>query len=435
MHIDIILLTALIAALAVMLIAGVVTRRRQARWDEAGRQLWAQLGEGNYEGAMVRLEHLRADGAPAHRIIPLQNAVQKMASRQATLEQTRRELEDVLVSLQDAVLMVDGESRLRFANRAALEMFDLQIEQALGAQLIEILPSFGISALIGETLRGGKSTFTEMTLYLPVATDVLLRVWPMRSPVGGAPWPGAVAIIQDLTGPRHLEKVRREFVANASHELRTPIANIRAMVETLSVDPDDREMVQRFYPRLLAEGERLSRLVSDLLHLAKAESNVRPEPEPVALDKIINTVLNRLRDKAQKRHVEIDTSDVAPVTVSGDASALEQVVFNLLENALVYTPEQGKVLLSLREDTDEAVFAVADTGIGIPEEDQSRVFERFYRVDKARSRAEGGTGLGLAIVKHIVENHRGSIAVNSQAGQGAMFTVRLPQGKSAIDAK
>jgi two-component system phosphate regulon sensor histidine kinase PhoR len=359
--------------------------------------------------------------------LTFQQTLNNIYNHQTALEQSRRELEDVLGSLQDAVLVVDGESRLRFLNRAALEMFNLQIENVLGAQLIEVLPSFGINALVGQTLAGGKSTFKEMPLYLPAATEVLLRVWPMRSTASGAATNGAVAIIQDLTESKRLEKVRRDFVANASHELRTPIANIRAMVETLSVDPDDREMVQRYYPRLIEEAERLSRLVSDLLHLAKSESSATISPVSVSLDTLIISVLNRLNNKAAKHHINIKNSTPSSITILGDAEALEQVIFNLLDNALMYTPENGEVNLSLEETEDEVIFRCADTGIGIPEKDQSRIFERFYRVDRARSRAEGGTGLGLAIVKHIVENHRGNISVKSEMGQGTTFTVRLPK--------
>jgi two-component system phosphate regulon sensor histidine kinase PhoR len=305
-------------------------------------------------------------------------------------------------------------------------MFGLDIENVLGAQLIEVLPSFGINALVGQTLAEGKSTFKEMPLYLPAATEVLLRVWPLRSATSGLPPSGAVTIIQDLTESKRLEKVRRDFVANASHELRTPIANIRAMVETLSADPEDRVMVERYYPRLIEEAERLSRLVGDLLHLARAESNVRANPAPVQLDQLIVSVVNRLSARAAARKVTFQVRNV-PLTVRGNAHSLEQVVFNLLENALLYTPENGGITVSLKDAGNEAQLEVSDTGIGIPEEDQIRIFERFYRVDKARSRAEGGTGLGLAIVKHIVENHGGNISVRSEMGRGTTFTVRLPR--------
>jgi len=394
---------------------------KQQRKGHIKQQILTFLGEGDFENAAELISTLRESGElkPA---LTFQKTLNQIYERQIELQHSRRELEDVLGSLQDAVLVVDGESRLRFLNRAALEMFDLHIENVLGAQLIEVLPSFGINALVAQTLAGGKSTFKEMPLYLPTVTEVLLRVWPLRSTASGA-----VAIIQDLTESKRLEKVRRDFVANASHELRTPIANIRAMVETLSVDPDDREMVQRFYPRLIEEAERLSRLVGDLLHLAKAESGAAVSSASVSLNALLNSVVNRLHNKAAKRHIHVKISAESSITIPGVAAALEQVIFNLLDNALMYTPEGGEVNLALEETNEEVLFHCADTGIGIPEKDQSRIFERFYRVDKARSRAEGGTGLGLAIVKHIVENHGGNISVKSEMGQGTTFTVRLPK--------
>jgi len=417
----------LLIILLVALLLWYLDRRRQRRNGQIKQQILTFLGDGDFEKAMNAISTLRQNGEhqPA---FTFQQTTNKIYERQTVLEQSRHELEDVLGSLQDAVLVVDGESRLRFLNRAALEMFNLQIENVLGAQLIEVLPSFGINALVGQTLTGGKSTFKEMPLYLPAATEVLLRVWPLRSATSGA-----VAIIQDLTESKRLEKVRRDFVANASHELRTPIANIRAMVETLSVDPDDREMVQRFYPRLIEEAERLSRLVGDLLHLAKAESSATISSASVSLNALINSVVNRLHNKATKRHIHIKISAESSIAIPGDAAALEQVIFNLLDNALMYTPEGGEVSLSLEEIGEEVLFHCADTGIGIPEKDQLRIFERFYRVDKARSRAEGGTGLGLAIVKHIVENHHGNISVKSEMGQGTTFTVRLPKVRATIN--
>lgn len=418
----------LLALLIIVLLSWFLDHRKQQRNGLIKRQILTSLGEGDFEKATNAIATLRENGEhqPA---FTFQQTLNKIYKRQSTLEQSRRELEDVLGSLQDAVLVVDGESRLRFLNHAALEMFDLHIENVLGAQLIEVLPSFGINALVGKTLADGKSTFKEMPLYLPVATEVLLRVWPMRSTTSGAATSGGVAIIQDLTESKRLEKVRRDFVSNASHELRTPIANIRAMVETLSVDPDDRAMVARFYPRLIEEAERLSRLVGDLLQLAKAESGVTGTAATVSLAPLIDAVVNRLNKKAVARNITITVTAESAIHIPGDAAALEQVIFNLLDNALMYTPESGQVNLSLEETADEVLFRCADTGIGIPENDQSRVFERFYRVDKARSRAEGGTGLGLAIVKHIVENHQGSISVQSAIGNGTTFTVRLPRKK------
>jgi two-component system phosphate regulon sensor histidine kinase PhoR len=291
---------------------------------------------------------------------------------------------------------------------------------------------------------------------------------------------------------RRLERVRREFVANASHELRTPIANIRAGAETILSNPQDPALAERFLPHLVTESERLSRLVTDLLDLARAEASAETSYSPVDLAAVATGVVQRLKEKASASNVAVHCDFDDTVRVSGDAAALEQVVFNLLDNALMYTPAKGHITLrlgfvgttatgvdgtSLRYNGTGAsldgaipdgvlngaslftidrnnmcatltspslgaktatrsapplpvqksvLLSVSDTGIGIPPADQERVFERFYRVDKARSRTQGGTGLGLAIVKHIVENHGGHVTVRSEVGQGSTFSVTLP---------
>ena len=344
----------------------------------------------------------------------------------------RRDLEDVLASLQDAVLLVDSQARLRFLNAAALRLFDVRIEEVLGAHLIDALPSFGIDAAMRSALRDGQSSAQEIHLYAPKLREVFLRVAPVFS--GAGTETGAVAILQDLTELRRLERVRRDFVANASHELRTPIANIRATAETMLHAPEDAALVARFLPPLISEAERLSRLVSDLLDLARAEGVEEAPFAPVALKNVVSGAIERLSDKAARRDIEITWQDGASPVVAGDAAGLEQVAFNLLDNALAYTPNGGKVSLQVRETvaTDAethqktAILEVSDTGIGIPHADLPRIFERFYRVDKARSRAEGGTGLGLAIVKHIVETHGGHVEVESEIGEGTTFRVELP---------
>jgi signal transduction histidine kinase len=424
-------------------------------------------------------------------------------------ERARRNLEDVLAALQDAVLVVDGESHLRYLNNAALQLFSVRVEDVLGAALLEALPSFGLESAVRSALQEGVSTSREVGLYWsPPSTqsdsanspnlagkrEILLRVAPVHRGNGNVS--GAVAILQDLTEMRRLERVRREFVANASHELRTPIANIRAGAETILSNPQDSALAARFLPHLVTESERLSRLVTDLLDLARAEASAETSYAPVDLATVITGVVQRLKEKAFTSNVAVYSDFDEGVRVLGDAAALEQVVFNLLDNALMYTPARGHITirLSLVENTameindmahhsngngassngavlhegvpdnvaqfglnshcthfppapaapgaksatrtaspppswpaqKSALLSVSDTGIGIPPADQERVFERFYRVDKARSRTQGGTGLGLAIVKHIVENHGGHVTLQSKVGQGSTFSVTLP---------
>lgn len=345
------------------------------------------------------------------RLLTARSALEESAAEES---RSRRDMEDVLASLQDAVLVVDDEGRLRFLNASALRLFNLRIEDVLGANLVEALPSFGLDSAMRAALRNGQSSEHELQLYSPRPREVFLRVAPVFSGAGART--GAVAIVQDLTEIRHLERVRRDFVSNASHELRTPIATVRALAETLQSADGDPNASERFLPPLISEAERLSRLVSDLLDLARAE-NATPSPfARVGLRPIISNTVARLRDKAKRRGISIEwneNEDAPNPTIEGDAAALEQVAFNLLDNALSYTVENGHVTLDVGDENGTAFLKVADNGIGIPADDLPRVFERFYRVDKARSRAEGGTGLGLAIVKHIIETHGGHVEVES----------------------
>ena len=461
-----------VAALCAAVLVFFFLWRRAARLVAAREELWRRaaqlLQSGNYSEVAAlaqRSQSLLPDGASSE----IGAALHSVASDVRQHATARRELEDVLSSLQDAVLVVDAEAHLRFLNAPALQLFGVRVEDVLGAQLLEALPSFGLDSCVRLALQEGRSTMREQSLYFTngqnattrrtgqiiasndengesstrngshpsfasvvngnARREVLMRVAPVRSSAGTVS--GAVAILQDLTEVRRLERVRRDFVANASHELRTPIANIRAGAETVLSDPHDTQLAQRFLPQIVAESERLSRLVSDLLDLAHADAAIDTPLSPVDLCEVVEIVVARLKEKAAQNDIAVGieySKDDCVARVAGDFAGLEQVVFNLLDNALIYTPPGGIITLRLQanEGPREVVFSISDTGLGIPPEDQERVFERFYRVDKARSRSQGGTGLGLAIVKNIVENHKGRVSLQSAPAQGTTFTVRLP---------
>jgi two-component system phosphate regulon sensor histidine kinase PhoR len=475
--------------------------------DQLWRNALTALAARDYESAgafaaMIEdekgIEVARGDGRALFVTLRrVMRTIESLEIAEREQQRARRDFEDVLASLQDGVLVVDGEARLRYLNSAALTFFGVRVEDVLGAQILEALPSFGLEAAVQQALREGKPNAREVQLFSPRHREIFLRVAPVRQSDGTVT--GVVAILQDLTEMRRLERVRRDFVANASHELRTPIATIRATAETVLDSPDDPDLIKRFVPHLVSEAERLSRLVSDLLDLARAESRAE-SPEaitktPVNLSDMAREVIGHLQDKATKNEVTLHCDLQDEVHIEGDAAALEQVVFNLVDNALIYTPQGGSVTLKvsypdkpaiINSTADEAAYvnggatealqkslfpeeiatndpaktdgalahahlqnghainengikkttpqtsarfamlAVQDTGIGIPTDDLNRIFERFYRVDKARSRAQGGTGLGLAIVKHIVENHDGYVEVESEVGQGTTFRVMLP---------
>ena len=348
-------------------VAWLVTLRRAQASERARRDILTAFASRNDDLIGQLAVGLPADQQTLWRRLSTQRAALEEA--QSEQGRARRDLEDVLASLQDAVLVVDAESRLRFVNEAALRLFGLRIEDVLGANLIEALPSFGIDAAMRAALQDGQSSAHEIHLYAPQLREVFLRVAPVYSGAGAKAGAeaGAVAIVQDMTELRRLERVRRDFVANASHELRTPIANIRATAETLLHAPDDARLIERFLPPLISEAERLSRLVSDLLNLARAEASEETARAPVELKLLVGNVVNSLSDKAARNEITIEwhSEETAPL-VSGDAAALEQVAFNLLDNALSYTPRGGSVTLQLREQGDAAILEVRDSGIGIP---------------------------------------------------------------------
>jgi two-component system phosphate regulon sensor histidine kinase PhoR len=242
-----------------------------------------------------------------------------------------------------------------------------------------------------------------------------------------------LVLLNDVSEWKRLERMRSEFVANVSHELKTPIAAIRGFAETLLDGDVDAETQQSFLRTIYDESNRMSNLVTDLLELSKLEGAEHLiQPGRVVLQEIVEQAVHRLRPEAEKHQVTLEAEPSGDLTVWGSAERLLQVFLNLLSNAIYYTPSGGKVTVWTDVLVDRVKVHVTDTGIGIPEADQERVFERFYRVDRARSRASGGTGLGLAIVKHIINAHGGQVGVSSEVGRGSDFWFTLSRLEGAL---
>jgi two-component system phosphate regulon sensor histidine kinase PhoR len=254
---------------------------------------------------------------------------------------------------------------------------------------------------------------------------------------------GAVLVFHDLTRLRHLESVRQDFVANVSHEIKTPLSAIHGIVETMIDDPEmSSEMQEHFLLRMFEQSQRLGNLVRDLIALSRFESEDLPlDKEELDLRQPILDAYERFSISAQEKELTLSTDlPQHPVWVEGDGEALRQVFDNLLSNAVRYTPESGRITMRLKEERGQAWAEVEDSGIGIDQDHLSRIFERFYRVDTARSREQGGTGLGLSIVKHIATRLGGGVSVRSQPGTGTIFCVHLPlfrpgSSPSAQDSK
>jgi two-component system sensor histidine kinase SenX3 len=255
---------------------------------------------------------------------------------------------------------------------------------------------------------------------LTVAERVVQAV-ALPSPPAGS----VVLLVRDVTQPRRVEQLRRDFVANASHELKTPVSSMLALSETLATATNDPAALANFLGRLQQEATRLASLVQDLLALSRLEGGPL-EHQPVRLDLVVAGEADRLRPRAGEVGLRLVLEPPEEVVVSGAESDLGLMVHNLLDNAIRYTPSGGEVRVSVGARDGHAVVRIDDTGIGIPSRDLDRVFERFYRVDEARSRGTGGTGLGLSIVRHVAESHGGTADVRSVLGAGSTFTVEMP---------
>jgi two-component system phosphate regulon sensor histidine kinase PhoR len=332
--------------------------------------------------------------------------------RVETSEEARRSAELILGSMQEGVVLFDAEGRSRFANLAA--------ERHLGAA-----PASADTILPLSVREAVELARTNRT---PVIREAETGVPPrvLQGSVTPIEDGSVLLVVRDVTEARRADQVRRDFVANASHELKTPAATIQAAAETiLTAVYDDPSVVPRFASQLEREAVRLSRIVSDLLDLSRLEAGSQLE-EVIALDVVLRDEGERFEDRAAEAGVALSIRADDVPRVRGSARDLALLTRNLVDNAIRYTARGGRVDVTLDAEDGDVILAVEDSGIGIPTRDLPRVFERFYRVDRARSRETGGTGLGLAIVKHIVENHGGQISVRSELGQGTRFEVRLP---------
>ena len=331
-----------------------------------------------------------------------------------SVESARREA--ILSSMVEGVLAVDSDLRVTFCNDSFARLLGRYSSIPERLPLIEML---------SKVLASGQSFKQRLALPAAEGRSFEVQAAPLEAPSG----PGALAILHDITDLERLERVRKDFVANVSHELRTPLTAIRGYAETLLEGAlEDKDNNRRFVEIIKAHAIRLSNIASDLLVLSELESGRPPaEPERVSIRAAVLSALRTVESEARVREVTLVPGRLDDAEVKGDKVRLEQALVNLLDNAVKFNHPGGKVSVETSRTADgRARIAVADTGIGIPSGDLSRIFERFYRVDKARSREVGGTGLGLSIVKHVVDRMGGKIDVESTLGKGSTFTLRLP---------
>ena len=332
--------------------------------------------------------------------------------------------EQLLRSLTVGIVTVDGRGRLDSINAAAGAIFEIGARPALGRAVIEVVPSFELDRRVREALDGEPSR-GRISLNGPAGGRVLTIA---TLPLDGTR--GALIIVTDETRLHELEQTRRDFISSVSHELRTPLSSINLMIETILDNDGDVEAIDIFLPRIKREVDRMVRLVVDLLDLARAESGqMRLHRELVDLANVGTTIARTFEPRAAQLGVAL-VFEGGEARINGDADRLAQVFVNLIDNALRHTPAGGNVVVSVRADESAASLVVRDDGVGIPYNDLPHVFERFYVVDRSRTRESTGTGLGLSIVKQVVEAHGGTVTADSEFGFGATVTCVFPSARS-----
>jgi two-component system phosphate regulon sensor histidine kinase PhoR len=406
------------------------------RWLRAIRELsrgLSALGSGG------RTRQILIDvWGPVGRLIGVFNeAAPAIQGRIDRLEEDRQQLRVVLGAMAEAVIAVDARRRLLFANTSADALFGLDAT-SVSRLVPELIRSPQVQSAVDETLRLHHPDAYQGEVAFPLREAALRgpsRILSVRGtpfPLPGNPPSGAVLVFHDVTDLRRLERMRQDFVANASHELKTPLASIKAYTETL-IDwaLHDETVNLRFLERIDEQVDRLNQLILDMLSLARLDSSQEFfEHGPLSLIPALESCLEGHKGRAEAKDLSLtfDAGSLDGETlVLADEEAIWQIFDNLIDNAIKYTPLGGKVRVACSLAADMVSVDVADTGIGIPRDELPRIFERFYRVDKARSRELGGTGLGLSIVKHLISSIGGQISVTSRPGSGSRFTVKIPR--------
>jgi two-component system phosphate regulon sensor histidine kinase PhoR len=339
----------------------------------------------------------------------------------------RNELETILSSMIEGVLLIDEDGTIRNANNAATKLFGLRRESVEGQTLIGALRNSELDRLFQEVIEEGRIVERSVTVYSQRLTHLQVHGTLVSSASGDTA--GVLLVLNDITRLKTLENVRKDFVANVSHELKTPITSIKGFIETL-IDgaAEDPRSLSEFLHIILNQTNRLNAIIEDLLTLSRLErDNLPVELSEIDVYGLCQRAIDACSSQASQRDVRVHLERDRQDAIVASPSLLEQAVVNLIDNAVKYSDPKSEVSVCPRVDDEEVSIAVVDHGIGIPESEQPRIFERFYRVDKARSRDLGGTGLGLSIVKHICRAHGGEVALTSTPGGGSTFTIRLPR--------
>ena len=353
---------------------------------------------------------------------------ERLDDRIQEVDAQRQQVEAVLRSMTESVLAVDSQDRIIRINAAAAELFAVDGAAAIGRPIAEVIRNNDVLQLVSRVVSSDQPVEEEITIYDPEERWLQAHGTVLHGADEASI--GALVVLNDLTRMRRLERVRRDFVANVSHELKTPITAIKGFVETLQGGAiQDNDAAERFLGIIGNHTERLHAIIEDLLALSRLDQDAEQEIElaPARLHELAVRAAEVCRVKAQARRVDVTIEDSDAVEALVNAPLVENALVNLIDNAIKYSDEGKQVKVSIEQERGGAVVRVHDEGPGIEKEHLPRIFERFYRTDSARSRALGGTGLGLAIVKHIAVAHGGSVTVQSTIGEGSTFSIHLPR--------
>lgn len=417
-----ILILGLGVALVIVLILGNTIAKHYMRPIEAATVTAIELAQGNYRARTNETDSSETKMLATSLNILARNLEEAELSRE--MHQDR--LETLIENIGSGVIFIDNKSYITLINREYKKLFNVDPVHFMFRVYHDVIESKEIISIIEEIFRTEKSIKRQV--------EMQLKLEPRHFEVYGAPvignhdeWNGILLIFHDITELKRLEQIRKDFVANVSHELKTPITSIKGFSETLLDGAlHDEETLRSFLTIILNESNRLQLLIQELLHLSKMEQQViELHCEDVDLVPLLKEIGLMLSTRLQAKQITLDIDVPEAAFIEGDLLRIKQVFINLMSNAVNYTPVGGKVAVHVKEEKEFVTVAIQDTGIGIENKELPRIFERFYRVDKARSRDSGGTGLGLSIVKHILEIHHGKVAVESTVGVGTIFTVTL----------
>ncbi|MDR3689001.1 MAG: ATP-binding protein [Fimbriimonas sp.] len=377
-----------------------------------------------FAGALLGIAGTRAKSAIDASTEAAAERLSKVEMLKAQLEEQRNAVDDMADGLEIAIFICDAKGTIHYANKRAIELF--RFDRPVGRTVLAVTLSNDLEQLVVSAGRSRSAQNAEISFTYPNEKVGLAKTWPTVE--GGD---RVFLSIYEITDLKRLERIRQDFVSNVSHELRTPLTIIRSMAETLLddlADPSDRS--GNYLSKIIAEVDRLTLISQDLLILSAAESN--PVRKQICdIGEVYRSTVSQLEAKAHEKGLDISFDGPVTCLIEANASQMTQVALNLVDNALKYTTH-GRISVTVRRDDSQVRIDVADTGIGIPSDQVNRIFERFYRVDRARSRSTGGTGLGLSIVKHITEAHGGAVTVESALNHGSTFTVQLPIGNLTL---